>query len=273
MSDANFEYFNGISEHSSNLFKEGFKEDVGSNDFRLLMSMLEVTDLEPNASRTKILELCKKVISSTNSDYPAGVCVFPHYADLVKSELDGTGVKTVSVAGGFPYGATTTKAAINECVELQLIGVDELDIVINKGLFASKEYQKLESSLREIISSVTIPVKVILESGDLSDYSDIATATNIAINAGARFVKTSTGKTPIGATPFAVYAICKEVYKHYHNTGEKIGIKISGGVKNLKTANGYLNIVKNTLDQSWLTPKYLRFGASSLYDEILSVSL
>jgi deoxyribose-phosphate aldolase len=149
--------------------------------------------------------------------------------------------------------------------------VDEIDIVINRGLLLAENFEQAEEELQALRAAApNVCLKVILETGELLDEQLIKRATSIAITAGADFVKTSTGKCAIGATPEAVKWMSQIVLEHYEKTGKKVGIKVSGGVKTKADALQYISIVENTLGSSWLKPKLFRIGASSLAHELLT---
>lgn len=202
----------------------------------------------------------------------AAVCVHSYFALSLSAELENTGIKSAVVAGAFPHGQTLLDIKTMEIERAAEEGVDEIDIVINRGLLLSNKIHLLEAELKEMrLAAGTKCLKTIIESGELQTEENIRLASKTALVCGADFIKTSTGKSSIGATPEAVKIMCEEILDFHESTGEKRGIKVSGGVKTYDDAALYYNIVHDILGESWLNKDLFRIGASSLAHELLKM--
>ncbi|MFM7088584.1 MAG: deoxyribose-phosphate aldolase [Candidatus Paceibacterota bacterium] len=262
---------NDITELNSENKSFFVNSSIETHRLRLLMSMLDVTDLDASTTDLVITSLCNKVKESGKVSYPAAVCLYPSNVIYAKIALAGTPVKVVTVAGAFPSGMQSVDVLKYECISAEKLGADEIDIVLNRGAFFSGREQDVLEALKEEVNSVNVPVKVIIESGELLTSDNIVKASKLAIEAGAAFIKTSTGKSEVGATPESVRVICEVIKNHYRLTGRKVGIKISGGVKTVEQADHYLAIVEDVLGHHWCNPSLLRFGASALFDDLFKV--
>ena len=234
-----------------------------------LISFTDLTSLEPTDNAKTLEKIINKANHGFNGVYPAAVCVYPNLGPLVKKQLNNS-VKTAVVGGSFPTGQATTATKIFELSELEKTEINEVDIVINRGEFLLGNYDyvfKELSAMRKTIPSKTL--KVILETGELKEPDLIAKAANIAIESGADFIKTSTGKCAVGATPEAVQVMCRQIARHHQKTNQLVGIKPSGGVRTPEQALTYYDLVLNELGAGWLTPDLFRIGASSLYDLLI----
>jgi deoxyribose-phosphate aldolase len=235
-----------------------------------LLSFIDLTTLNDTDNEQTVLNLVEKANKGFNGVHPAAVCVFSNFGDIAKSKVNKA-VNVAVVAGCFPTGQTLSGAKIHELELVNQTNADEVDVVINRGLFLGGRLNEVENELIEIRKRIPNKhLKVILETGELETEEDILVASKIAIEAGADFIKTSTGKTNIGATPEAVFIMCKEIKRYYLETDVKIGIKPSGGIRTLDDAIIYYKIVKGVLGDKWLTPDLFRIGASSLYDHLIS---
>ncbi|MDY0201714.1 MAG: deoxyribose-phosphate aldolase, partial [Tenuifilaceae bacterium] len=189
----------------------------------------------------------------------------------VKQTLTAKDVKIASVAAGFPASQTFINIKLSECQMCVDMGADELDVVISLGYFLEGDYFTVFSELQQIKEvAEKAKVKVILETGALPTLSEIRLASFIAMEAEADFIKTSTGKIDVAATPEAIYVMCCAVKDYYELTGRMVGIKPAGGISTAADAILYYSIVETVLGDKWLNSKYLRFGASSLADKLLS---
>lgn len=240
-----------------------------------IFSLLDLTSLDATDHQLKIAAMAEMVLSlyetSGSTVYPAAVCVYPTFVRMVKEQLAGTPVKAACVTGGFPSGQTYTDIKEAETRLAVEQGADEIDMVINRGEFMAGN---MEFTFSEILTvretSRDKKLKVILETGELRSEENIYNAADIAIKAGADFVKTSTGKSAVSATPEAARAICTAIRDHYRNTGKKTGCKISGGVASLEDALIYQQIVFEILGREWMTPELFRIGASRLANDLLN---
>lgn len=239
-----------------------------------MVSMIDLTSLEGNDTEEKIRKLCLKAMHphDTIGDIPhvAAVCVYPNMARTAKNVLKNSPVKVASVAGGFPSGMTSTKIKVEETKWAVSEGADEIDMVISRGKFLEGEFNYVFDEIAEIKSACgKALMKVILETGELETLDNVRKASDIAIHAGADFLKTSTGKIQPGATLPATLVMLDVISEYYHNTGKKIGIKPAGGIRTVEQAVPYLVLVRETLGNEWLTPHLFRFGASSLINDLL----
>lgn len=243
------------------------------DNFELCTSCMDYTSLRlADTERTVglfVSDLLKKLKKHTLPEV-ASVCVYPQYAPVVKSELAGTAIKTSVVASGFPSGQSFMEIKLAECRQTVAVGADEVDVIISIGDVLERNYEKVFRELSEIREACKgVILKVILETGELKDTESIFNASLISAYAGADFVKTSTGKIPVNATPESVYIICEALKQYYVQTGKMVGVKVSGGVTKVQNAVRYLMIVKHILGEAWLTPAYFRIGSSQLLEDII----
>ncbi len=242
--------------------------------WRFLLSSLELTSLKVTDNDESILAMVEK-INSFEDTYPelphiAAVCVYPNFVHLVSNCLEVDGVKITSVAGNFPSSQTFSEVKLVESALALKDGADEIDIVLPVGKFLSSDYETVDEEIEEIKSYCgENKLKVILETGALQSAENIIRAGILSMYCGADFIKTSTGKLSIGATPSAVYAMCEAIKQYYANHNLKIGIKIAGGVKTTQDAVNYYTIVKEVLGNEWLTNDLFRIGASSLANSLI----
>jgi deoxyribose-phosphate aldolase len=249
-----------------------------SPDKHLLMSILnsiDLTSLNTTDNKSQILRLTGKVNSFsgrfTNIPNVAAICVYPNFVPVVKEKLTVKNVKIASVAGGFPSSQTFRSIKVAECKTAVDEGADEIDIVMPVGAFLGNDFEMVAGEISEIKEAVGEKhLKVIVESGLLGDYEQIFKASMIAMDAGADFIKTSTGKTSISATPEAAFTMCKAIMDFYTETGIKVGFKAAGGIITSADALTYYNIVKSCLGEEWLNNKLFRIGASRLANNILA---
>jgi deoxyribose-phosphate aldolase len=240
-----------------------------------LFSHLDLTSLNSTDNNINVTALAGKV-KNQKKNYPdmpnvAAVCVFPNFAAKVSEVLAGTGVKTAAVAAAFPTAQTFREVRIIETSMAVEKGADEIDIVMPLGPFMERKYSQVAaeiSELRDAASNATL--KVIIESGLLGSPENIYTASMIAMDAGADFIKTSTGKAAVSATPEAAWVMCMAIESFYRETGIRIGLKPAGGIVSVADAKLYYAIVEQVLGEDWLTPELFRIGASRLANNILS---
>lgn len=229
---------------------------------------LKLTDTEESV-RNFVAELLKK-LKKYNLRGVAAVCVFPNFAKIVREALQTTDIQTTVVAGNFPNSQTFTEIKLAECKMAIETGAQEVDVVISVGDMLEKNYEKVYRELlaiRQVCEHVRL--KVILETGELKDVESIFNASLIAAYAGADFIKTSTGKVPVNATPESVYVMCEAIRQFYVQTGKRVGLKVAGGVSKAQNAIRYLTIVRHVLGNEWLTPYYFRIGASQLMEDVV----
>ena len=237
-----------------------------------LFSFIDLTSLNPNDSSASIDEFVNKAISYYDNNYKvAAVCVYPNFGRLVSTKLANTTINTAVVAACFPASQSFLEVKTRECELAVKNGAQEVDIVINIGELLEGNTKEVVDEIRKIKNVIgKASLKVIIESGLLKDLEIIKKATQLSIEGGADFIKTSTGKVDVGATPEAAIAMCEIIKTHQSKTGQKVGIKISGGVRSRADALVYYNIVKKYLGEEFLTQKYFRIGASSLAKVLLT---
>jgi len=237
-------------------------------------SFIDLTSLNATDTPAKIAAMMEKV-----NDFPkqfpklpnvAAVCVCPNLVPVTRQTLRAPEVKIAAVGAGFPSSQTFIEVKCDECRRTVDTGADEIDIVISLSAFLANEYNIMQEEIRQIKKAIgKAHLKVILETGALSP-EQIATASKLSIDAGADFIKTSTGKTEPAATPEAAWIMCQAIKTHFDKTGEKIGFKPAGGIVIAKDAVIYYTIVKTVLGEAWLTPELFRLGASRLANNLLT---
>ena len=237
-----------------------------------VFSFMDFTSLEGSDTHEKIKALCEKAISfgEKGLPYPAAVCIYPPFISTAINALQGTPIKVATTAAAFPHGQMPLQVKLEEIRYAMNEGADEIDVVISRGTFLEKEYHRIYRELdamRDLTKGKLL--KVILETGELASYENIARASEIAIEAGADFIKTSTGKISPAATEEAVYVMLRVIGEYYRKTGKKIGIKPAGGISDPEKALNYHWLVRDILGEAWLTPDLFRIGASRLADRIV----
>jgi deoxyribose-phosphate aldolase len=250
----------------------------GIPDKRLLMNILnsvDLTSLNTSDNKSNILHLTGKVNSFSGrfSNIPnvAAICVYPNFVSVVKEKLTVKNVKIASVAGAFPSSQTFRNIKVTECKMAVEAGADEIDIVMPVGAFLGNDFEFVAGEIREIKEALGEKhLKVIVESGLLGDSEQIFKASMIAMDAGADFIKTSTGKTAVSATPEAAYIMSRAIMDFYTETGIKVGFKAAGGIVTSSDALTYYHIVSSCLGEDWLTNSLFRIGASRLANNILA---
>lgn len=247
-------------------------------DKHLLMSILNVIDLtslNTTDNKSGILHLTGKVNSFQgrfdNIPNVAAICVYPNFVPVVKEKLVAKNVKIAAVAGAFPSSQTFRSIKVAECKMAIDEGADEIDMVISVGAFLGNDYAFVANEIRELKEAIgDTRLKVIVESGLLGSYEQVYKASTIAMDAGADFIKTSTGKTTVSATPEAAFVMCRAISDFYNETAIKVGFKAAGGISAASDALVYYHIVGHCLGSEWLNNDSFRIGASRLANNILS---
>lgn len=230
-----------------------------------LVSFIDLTTLDSTDTEQKVHNLIEKANLGIDGTQPAAICLFPHFADFASKH---THLPIAVVAGNFPLGQTFTASKVNEVKLAALSPASEIDVVIDRGKILQGDFGYLQNELRQMReASNGKKLKVILESAELT-IDELQMASRIAIEEGADFIKTSTGKSAIGATHEAARTMCNEIKRWYDQTGKKVGFKPSGGIKTYTDAMGYYSIVDEILGQAWLDSQLFRIGASSLFDHL-----
>lgn len=265
----------GIEDRINRITKRSLKRESKLKGLEMILSMIDLTTLEGMDTVKKVEQLCYKATHLHNQipNLPnvAAVCVYPNMVRTASNELKGSDVLVASVATAFPSGNSTLPIKINDTKEAIENGANEVDMVISRGKFHSGEYNYVFDEIAAIkeVCGKNSRLKVILETGELGDYDHIRMASEIAINAGADFIKTSTGKISPAATLPITLVMLEAIKDHYYKTGKMVGMKPAGGISNSKLALQYLMLVKETLGNLWLDKHWFRFGASSLANDVL----
>ena len=254
-------------------------EKVPENDRvevkKFLMGSVELTTLKTTDSDESVLAFTEKV-NQFEDAYPelphvATICVYPCFAKIVSESLEVEGVEVACVSGSFPSSQARIEVKIAETALAVQDGATEIDIVMPVGKFLSGDYESVCDDISELKQACgDAPMKVILETGDLKTASNIKKASILSMYAGADYIKTSTGKEKISATPEAAYVMCQAIKEYYEETGIQIGFKPAGGLNTVSDALIYYTIVKEVLGEKWLTNKWLRLGTSRLANLLLS---
>lgn len=264
----------GVEERAARFTKRSIKKQSKIEGIKLAISMIDLTTLEGKDSAGKVRALCHKAIRplESNASVPsvAAVCVYPSMIPIVKKELAGTKIKVASVATGFPSGQTTLAIKIEETKRAVEFGADEIDMVINRGAYLSGEYTQVFEEIAKIKEACgAAHLKVILETGELETYDNVRVASWLAMEAGADFIKTSTGKAAVNATLPVTLVMLEAIRDYWYETGRMVGMKPAGGIRASKEALHYLVMVKETLGDRWLSNEWFRFGASTLTNDLL----
>lgn len=264
----------GAEERVSRLFKRSVKKESKLTALKMALSMIDLTTLEGKDSPGKVKQLCYKA-AHLHDQFPglpavAAVCVYPTMVAVAKNELEGTGIKTAAVATGFPSGMTSQDVKLDEVRKVVNDGADEVDMVISRGHFLKGDYQYVYDEIAAVKEACgNAELKVILETGELQTLDKVRRASDLAMEAGADFIKTSTGKVKPAATPPVVLVMLEAIRDFYYRTGRRVGMKPAGGIGTAKQAVQYLVMLRETLGKDWLTPDLYRIGASSLANDIL----
>ncbi len=248
------------------LFKEKNIENPDKKQLKLIIGLIDYTTLNDTDNIESVTQWVKEsqlLIEKTGINF-GGWCTYSEFAPLVKSLRGFSPVSIAVVSGNFPSGKAVTELKVSESVLAERAGAEEIDVVINKGWVVNGEYDKISKELIAVKNALSkAHLKVILETGLLSPVQ-IQKVSEIAINAGADFIKTSTGKIPEGASLEAVAIMCYQIKDHHEKTGNKVGIKPSGGISTPDEALRYILMVESILGNEWIDPKFFRIGASRL---------
>lgn len=267
-----------IAEEVKQIIADNYEANNTTKVLKFSLGCIDLTSLNPTDNEERITEFTQRV-NDFEEKYPeldnvASICVYPNFAEVVSTNLDVSEVDTTVVAAGFPSSQTFDEIKVAECSLAVAAGADEVDIVINVGQMLAGQYEEMCDTIQECKAACKDKVfKVILETGALKEASIIARASVLAMYAGADFIKTSTGKISVAATPEAALVMCKMIKQYYDQTGIKVGFKVAGGVKTPEDAVKYYSIVKAILGDEWLTKDLYRIGASSAANNLLSAIL
>lgn len=264
----------GVEERASRFTKRSIKKESKVNGLKMVLSMIDLTTLEGKDTVGKVKQLCYKAMHLHDAlpglPTVAAVCVYPSMVKTAVKALEGSGIKVASVATAFPSGQAPrvvklrdTRFAVNE-------GADEIDMVISRGKFHEGEYGYVFDEIAAIKEACgDARLKVILETGELGNFDKVRRASDIAMHAGADFIKTSTGKIQPAATMPVTLVMLEAIRDFYYATGKMVGMKPAGGISKSKLALHYLVMLKEVLGDDWLSNEWFRFGASSLANDVL----
>jgi deoxyribose-phosphate aldolase len=260
--------------------KKIIAEKVPENDTlevkKFLFGSIELTTLKTTDSDESVMAFTEKVnqFDEQYGDLPhvATICVYPCFAKTVHDTLEVEGVEIACVSGSFPSSQALIEVKVAETALAVKDGATEIDIVMPVGKFLSGDYETMCEDIRELKETCgqNVAMKVILETGCLKTASNIKKASILSMYSGADYIKTSTGKEKISATPEAAYVMCQAIKEYYDETGIQIGFKPAGGINSVMDAMIYYTIVKEVLGEKWLTNKWFRLGTSRLANLLLS---
>lgn len=259
--------------------KKIIAEKVPENDNvevkKFLLGSVELTSLHTTDTDESILAMTEKV-NKFDNEYPAlphvaAICVYPRFTELVAQSLEVDGVEITNVTGNFPSSQSRMEVKVAETQLAIADGATNIDIVMPVGKFLSEDYEGVADDINELKEVCgDVPMKVILETCDLGNLSNVKKAAILSMYAGADYIKTSTGKEKAGATPQGVYVMCQAIKEYYNETGVQIGIKPAGGINTVMDAVVLYTIVKEVLGEKWLTNYWFRLGTSRLTNLLLS---
>jgi len=249
------------------------KTDKRIDYLKQILGLIDLTTLNGDDTNQKVLDLCQqgKTYFDGTKGIPnvAAICVYPVFANTVHHALKGSDIKTACVAGAFPSGQSPLPVRIDEVKYAVDHGADEIDMVISRGKLIEGDEDFISDEVRLIKEACgEVHLKVILETGELKSVDLIRKASELAINAGADFIKTSTGKINPAATPEAFLIMLDTIKEYFENTGQMIGIKPAGGIAEPDDAFQYFLMVREVLGEAWLSPSHFRIGASRLADKV-----
>ena len=261
-------------ERVARLFSRSIKKESKIQALGLTLSMIDLTTLEGKDSPGKVKQLCYKA-AHLYDQFPglpnvAAICVYPTMVPIAKEALSGTSIQIASVATSFPSGMADLESKLNEVRSVVDAGANEVDMVISRGRFLCGDYAYVSDEIAKMKEACgSAYLKVILETGELFTLDNVRLASDLAMEAGADFIKTSTGKVAPAATPSVVLTMLEAIRDFQTKKGKKIGMKPAGGIGSAKQAIQYLVMVNETLGSDWLSPDLFRFGASSLANDVI----
>lgn len=264
----------GVEERVARLSKRSIKKASKVEALKMVLSMVDLTTLEGSDTPGKVRQMCYKAAHLHDSfgglPNVAAVCVYPSMVRIACEEVKGTGIQVASVSTAFPSGQAPMQVKIDDTKFAVDEGATEVDMVISRGQFLRGEYNFVFdeiAKIKEVCGNAHL--KVILETGELSTLDNVRKASDIAMEAGGDFIKTSTGKIQPAATKEVTLVMLEAIRDYYYRTGKMVGMKPAGGISNAKLAIQYLILVRETLGEAWLNNEWFRFGASSLANDVL----
>jgi deoxyribose-phosphate aldolase len=264
----------GVEDRVARLGSRSIKKESKVTALKLALAMMDLTTLEGQDTPGKVRQLCRKAMHLHDAlpDLPhvAAVCVYPTMVAVARAALGDSGIKVASVATAFPSGQAPLAIKLEETKNAVQDGADEVDMVISRGAFLQGDYRHVYDEIVAVKEACgPAQLKVILETGELGTLDRVRRASVLAMQAGADFIKTSTGKVQPAATLPVTLVMLQAIRDHYHASGRRVGMKPAGGISKAKLAIQYLVMLRETLGQDWLTPALFRFGASSLANDVL----
>jgi deoxyribose-phosphate aldolase len=264
-----------VEERAASFTKRSIKTSAKLAGLKMAVSMMDLTTLEGKDTPGKVAYLCRKALQPAEARYGvpscAAVCVYPNMVKYARKFVgENSQVHVASVATGFPSGQYPLRTKLEEVRRAVGDGADEIDMVIDRGAFLDGDYAKVFDEIAATKQACGhAHLKVILETGELVTYDNVRLASQIAMEAGGDFIKTSTGKVNPAATMPVTLVMLEAIRDYFFATGIRIGMKPAGGIRNSKMALHYLVMLKETLGDNWLTPELFRFGASTLVNDVL----
>lgn len=264
----------GVEERTARFCTRSIKKDSKIEALKLALSMIDLTTLEGQDTPNRVRQLCDKArhLHHGLPDLPhvAAVCVYPTMVSVAKEALSNTGIAVASVATAFPSGMAPLRIKLEDTKAAVQDGADEIDMVISRGAFLGGDHRFVFDEIAAVKEACgQAHLKVILETGELETLDQVRRASTLAMHAGADFIKTSTGKIQPAATMPVTLVMLHAIRDYYLATGRMVGMKPAGGISGAKQAIHYLVMLRETLGQAWMSPKWFRFGASRLANDIL----
>ena len=264
----------GVVERANRFTTRSIKNEAKMTGLKMALNMIDLTTLEGMDTEGKVKQLCYKARHLHDAvegiPHVAAVCVYPNFVGLAKASVADSGIKVASVATAFPSGNSSLKIKLEDVKMAVDHGADEIDMVISRGRFHRGDFQYVFDEIAAVKEACgDARLKTILETGELGTLDNVRFASDIAIAAGADFIKTSTGKIQPAATMPVTLVMLEAIRDHFWKTGQMVGMKPAGGISKAKLALHYLIMVKEVLGDQWLSNHWFRFGASSLANDVL----
>ena len=264
----------GVNERVARFQSRSIKTASKIEALKLILSMIDLTTLEGQDTPGKVRQLCQKAIhlhySMPDIPHVAAVCVYPTMVGIAKEALEGRDINIASVATAFPSGQAPLSVKLDDTRMAVDAGATEIDMVISRGAFLAGNYGLVFDEIVAIKDACgDTHLKVILETGELGTLDRVRKASDLAMHAGADFIKTSTGKIQPAATMQVTLVMLQAIRDYFYATGRMVGMKPAGGISKAKLAVHYLVMLRETLGNAWMTPEWFRFGASSLANDVL----
>lgn len=265
---------NAIKAAVEEILSKHLMENMNADVYKTIFNCMDLTTLSTTDSPSSVADFVEKV-NAFDDEHPelpnvAAICVYPNFAQVVRTVLDVSSVKIACVSGAFPTAQSFPEVKITETALAVADGADEIDIVFNCGNYLGGDWEEVADEIAEQKHSCRhARLKVILETGALKTAENIRNAAILSMYSGADFIKTSTGKVYDGATLEAAYVMAQCIKEYYEKTGNKVGFKASGGVSTTADAVKYYTIIKEVLGEEWLNNEYFRIGTSRLANNLL----